>query len=72
MWFVLQSVVMFAVIGSNIHYEWTPNQYLPGLIGAVLAYGATDVLNWLIEMVRTGRRGPPPLQADPKHLGQMK
>jgi hypothetical protein len=41
MWFLLQSSIMFAVMASNIHWNWTPNGYLAGLIGVALAYGAT-------------------------------
>ena len=41
MWFIIQSTIIFAVIASNIHWHWTPNPYLAGLIGAGLAYGVT-------------------------------
>ena len=44
MWFIFQSSVIFAVMASNIHWHWTPNPYLAGLIGGVLAYGATLLL----------------------------
>ena len=44
MWFLLQSAIIFAVIASNIHFHWTPNGYLAGLIGVVLAYGLTLLL----------------------------
>jgi len=41
MWFVLQSLIIFAVIASNIHWHWTPNGYVAGLIGVCLAYVVT-------------------------------
>jgi hypothetical protein len=34
MWFLFQSTIIFAVMASNIHWHWTPNGYLAGLIGA--------------------------------------
>ena len=45
MWFLLQGSIIFAVVASNIHWKWTPNGYLAGLIGAVLAYGITALLS---------------------------
>jgi hypothetical protein len=37
MWFCFQSVIIFAVIASNIHWHWTTNGYLAGLAGFVAA-----------------------------------
>jgi hypothetical protein len=31
MWLLLQSLMMFAVVASNIHWHWTPNGYLAGI-----------------------------------------
>jgi hypothetical protein len=45
MWFLLQSLIIFAVCASNIHWQWTPNGYLAGLIGVGLAYGVTALLS---------------------------
>ena len=45
MWFLFQSSIIFAVMASNIHWGWTPNPYLAGLIGVVLAYGLTSLIN---------------------------
>ena len=55
MWFLLQSSVMFAVMASNITWHWTPNGYIPALAGAVLAYGATALLGYLIGTLKTKR-----------------
>ena len=41
MWHLLQSLLIFAVVASNIHWQWTPNKYLPALLGIGLAYFAT-------------------------------
>jgi hypothetical protein len=44
MWYLLQSLIIFAVVASNIRWHWTPNGYLAGLIGVGLAYGLTAAL----------------------------
>jgi hypothetical protein len=44
-WFLFQSTIIFAVMASNIHWQWTPNGYLAGLMGVGLAYGVTALLN---------------------------
>jgi len=44
MWFLLQISIIFAVMASNIYWQWTPNGYLAGLIGVGLAYGATGLI----------------------------
>jgi len=33
--------IIFAVIASNIHWQWTPNGYIPALLGIGLADLAT-------------------------------
>ena len=45
MYYLLQSVVIFAVMASNIRWHWTPNGYLAGLIAIGLAYGLTSLLS---------------------------
>jgi hypothetical protein len=47
MWFLLQSLIIFAVMASNIKWQWTPNSYLAGLIGVGLAYGLTQLIRLL-------------------------
>jgi len=42
--YLLQGLIVFAVVGSNIHWQWTPNPYIPPMFGFILAYGVT----WLI------------------------
>jgi hypothetical protein len=41
MWYLLQSLIIFVVMASNIHWQWTPNGYIPALLGIGLAYLAT-------------------------------
>ena len=33
MWFPFQSLIIFAVVASNIHWQSTPKGYLPSLVG---------------------------------------
>jgi hypothetical protein len=40
-WYLLQGLIVFAVVASNIHWHWTPNGYLASAIGAGLALVAT-------------------------------
>jgi hypothetical protein len=47
MWFVFQGSIIFAVVASNIHWQWTPNGYLASLIGVGLAYGLSAGLSGL-------------------------
>jgi hypothetical protein len=54
MWFLLQSLIIFAVVASNIHWHWTPNTYLASVLGFLLALLVTVDLSRLIEIVRTG------------------
>jgi hypothetical protein len=37
----LQALIVFAVVGSNIHWEWTPNPYLASGLGILLAWAVT-------------------------------
>lgn len=41
---------MFAVMASNIHWQWTPNPYLAGILGFVAALlctvGLSNLLLW--------------------------
>jgi len=43
---------MFAVMASNIHWQWTPNPYLAGLIGAGLAFAVTAGVSQLLLWTR--------------------
>ena len=36
--YFFQSLVIFAVVASNIHWQWTPNGYLAAGLGIALAY----------------------------------
>lgn len=49
-WALLQAVVVFLIVASNIRWQWTPNGYLAALIGFGGAYLVTVSLNWLIAL----------------------
>ena len=42
MMYLLQGIIFCAVVGSNIHWQWTPNPYLAAGIGAGLAWESRD------------------------------
>jgi hypothetical protein len=41
MYFLLQSVIIFLIMASNVHFHWTENTYLAGLIAVGAAFFAT-------------------------------
>jgi hypothetical protein len=55
MWWLIQALIVFAIVGSNIHWQWTPNHYLPAIIGFVLALCVTGVSNELRDWARQKR-----------------
>jgi hypothetical protein len=38
MWYIFQGFIIFAVVASNIHWQWTPNPYLASVCGGLAAY----------------------------------
>jgi len=44
MWFLLQGTIIFLVMASNIHWQWTPNTYLARAIGVGLAWLVTAAI----------------------------
>jgi uncharacterized membrane protein YgaE (UPF0421/DUF939 family) len=41
MWWIFQGLIIFAVVASNIHWQWTPNPVLPALLGIGAAFMLT-------------------------------
>jgi len=37
MYFLLQSLIVFAVVSSNIIWQWTPNTQLASILGFIAA-----------------------------------
>jgi hypothetical protein len=59
MWFLLQALIFFAVMASNIAWNWAPNPYVAALIGVGLAIGATQIvtgIQFLAAVLRRNRR----------------
>jgi hypothetical protein len=56
MWFLIQSLIIFAVVASNIHWHWTPNGYLPAIMGGGLALIATLIWNDVVELRARNKR----------------
>lgn len=46
---------MFAVMASNIAWQWTPNVYLASAIGGGMAFLATQIVNELLLWSRKKR-----------------
>jgi len=59
MWTLLRSLIMFAVMASNIHWHWTPNGYLAGILGWIAALLVTVGLNGLGDFLRGRKRSAP-------------
>jgi hypothetical protein len=55
-WFLLQSLIIFAVMASNIAWQWTTNAYLAGVLGFIAALLATVGLSNLLLWARQKRR----------------
>jgi hypothetical protein len=55
-WHLLQLLIVFAVVGTNIHWQWTPNGLLAGLAGGVVAFVVTYLIAGIVDLVRWLRR----------------
>ena len=55
MWLLFQSLIIFAVVASNIHWHWTPNGYLAGMLGWIAALLLTVGITNLIDLLRRRR-----------------
>jgi len=47
-WLLFQCSIIGAVAGSNIAWQWTPNQYGAVVLGVVAAYLATAIADSLL------------------------
>lgn len=50
MWLILQLLIMFAVLASNVHWQWAPNSIMAGLIGFGVAYAVPRVLGKVLDL----------------------
>jgi hypothetical protein len=44
--YLLQVMIFCAIVGSNIHWQWTPNQYLASGIGGLAWIATQAVVAW--------------------------
>jgi len=52
MWKLFQFSIFFAVIASDIQYEWGAGPLVAPFIGFTLAYSASCILAWVIDLFR--------------------
>jgi hypothetical protein len=45
--YLLQGLIVFAVVGSNIHWQWTSNGYLASGLGILVVWVVTW---WIVEI----------------------
>ncbi len=50
MWFYLQGGIVFVVVASNVHWQWTPNGYVASGLGAAAALIVTLLANDIAEL----------------------
>lgn len=58
MWWLVQSLIVFAVISANIYFGLTPNMMLAAVIGGGFALIATLIWNDVAEIRARKKRGP--------------
>lgn len=58
MWWLVQSLIVFAVMSANIYFEITPNKTLASLAAMGFALIAPLIWNDIAEMRARKKRGP--------------
>jgi hypothetical protein len=56
LWKLLQLTVFFGVAFTGIHYEWTPNGLVLGLVAALAAFAVTAMLSEFFRLLRWARQ----------------
>ena len=64
MWFWFQLLILYVVICTNIHWQWTDSARIAGWSGALVAWSITLLLRWLLD--RRRRAAPRRLSYYPK------
>jgi hypothetical protein len=59
---LLQLLIFCGVVGSSVHWQWTPNQYLASGIGAGLAWIATHIVVACEIVEATSQKKRPPAE----------
>ena len=57
MWRLLQTIIIVAVLFSNVYWQWTPNGYLAFIYAAGTAFVVTIALTALFDWVKAVHRG---------------
>ncbi len=58
MWLFLQGLIVFLVVASNIHWQWTPNGYVASGVGIAAALIVTLLANDIAELRARKKRRP--------------
>lgn len=64
LWYVFQGLIIFAFVGSNDAYNWTPNHYIPVIFGVGSAFLVTTLVSRLLYGERL-YRGPSKQELSP-------
>jgi hypothetical protein len=57
MWYLLQGSIIFAIVASNIHWQWTPNHYVPAVLGIAAAAVISGMVQSFLEWWRGAKEG---------------
>lgn len=49
---LLQAVIILAVVGSNIQWQWTPNSYVAGFLAIAAAFFITALMLTIADLYR--------------------
>jgi hypothetical protein len=71
-WKIIQTSVMFAVLGSNIHYQWMPNPYATGVLALLAAALVTAIPIAIVDLMVRTRRAVQTLTRFSQRLGQSR
>lgn len=52
MWKLIQYLIVSGMVMSNVHWQWTPNPYVAGLLGVGVAFVVTMVVVRLADALR--------------------
>ena len=54
-WYLLQVMIVLAIVSGNIYLKVTPNPYLPVLFGAAVAFGITVLITTALDRMARAR-----------------
>lgn len=71
-WKIVQFVVVTAIIGSNIQYQWTPNGYAAAFVAIMAAYFVTAIPIIINDRIGGGRLSAKAGVAPPEWLLRLR